>query len=468
MNQFKALDNRNDEITNVIVNMFPLMYNRGEFFGDCGLNVIISHIEPKIRECIVEYIVKDYYDSNNSTQQINDITDKIKHELHDLFDVVIDKPFTDFINTFSSELTETSDSFISDIEIDDKVKLDELCKLYISIMLIKAKLNHLLNMLIRGCNVNLNVLVEGFSYFEQHRNNINDVIAEKYDDGVKHYVTLPVSLHRIPHAVLLVSERNDINGYNTNDRLYIVDLNDMSIIYDGPPNKYIFNENIINNKYECLSNNPTPIMAKRLAKIGLTKSGVETDFHEFDNAVKRSTKSFALFYRNYVDRGKCSYHNCRRFGVYYGSTVNIKELLRCKLEDNVFNIGQRIINDILNMIPEPFKHNILTTTKNLNIMNIFTVVVNKFIETFNSYNVNIPWECIITRVDDLDYYLLFFIVYYIGIVTNNHNILSYSDCFQCLSNDIDKYNIALSKSGSVLSKYKDIARKKFRYNVSGV
>lgn len=451
MNQFNELVNQSFEIKNVITNSFPFMCHHAEFFGDCGLNTIISSIDPIIRRCIIEYFIKDYYNVTNESQQLEDLSNKIRQELNDVFDNIPDL-FSNFIDKFKSEYDGSLMSFVNNTNINGKTKVDELAKLYISILLVKAKINHLFNMITRAPKLNLNVLTEAFAYYENHRNCINNIIAEKYDDSNKHYLTLPVALYKIPHAVLLVIERNDVNESNPNDKAYVVDLNDMSILYNQPTSEYKTYDNYMGSK--CLSNKPTSIMAKRLKKCGLEFCGVITEYHEIDNRFMYSTKTLSRFYEKYIQLTK---YNCRqtRQMYYYGYVPVINTLFKCKIDEKMFSLNQLILSDVIHIIPEPFKTKILNDVKSLNIMNLFTVVVNCFIEYFDSINIIIPWEYIITNVNKLNYSYLFFSVYCAYVMKTSNTKVLVNDCYNIMSNEIEKYDSYMDKLSTLLYRYRN-------------
>lgn len=408
----------NNEVYNVIINALPFTCVQTKFEGDCALNTYLASIDPKIRQSIVEYIIKNC--DNTNVQQTDNLITKIQTELNNLFDVVTSTTFNGFVTKFKSNLYLMLFNFRTNLHVSNKYKVKELSRLYISILIVKAKIIHLVNIIIRAPNLNFNVLAEAFEYACLNRNCINNLIVEKYSDSNKHYLTLPVGLCDIPHAVLLVIERNDVKTLNSKDKGYVIDLNNLKILFNNPAHEFVASQSI---KYEYLLPNPTQAMIDlkngvpmKVNKIGIRVNNITiTDKPNLSNH-----ESISKYYEKYLHQ----YSSYLYLGVSNECYVRIPKLFSCPIDDT-FNVTNKIYDDLFNMTPTIFQLNGLTKDYliqwNVNTMSMFSMCINKVIEYSYQNNISIPWEYIITGVNNLNYPYLFYIVGYLLVLSSYDN-----------------------------------------------
>ena len=397
IDSYKNITTEVYEPFNTVVNVYPLTYNYGRYSGDCSLNSYLASINNDIRKGLSEYIIND---NSLGDQGLIGLATRINMELHNMLSIVTIPTFTDFINKFKLEQILLLNKLIYNINVTTDYKFKELRRLYLSILIVKVKLNHLMNMIIKYDKLNLNILTEAFRHVNYSRNDIHRIVVEKYDYNNKHYLILPVSLYQISHAVVLVIERNDINGSNSNDKAYVIDLNIFNINFTCQSNEFDkpnFNVYILNNQSQRLRDDNENI----------TKFGIKVDYVRLTNVNNEDSNiSLNKYYKKYISQLQYLNHK-NIYHVYY---VNISKLFSCPIDDT-FNITQRIYNDLFSMIP--IEELGVIDRNNVNTINMFSICVNKIIEYFNNNNVDVPWEYIIRNIDNLNYANLFFCIYYI-------------------------------------------------------
>ena len=453
INAFKNLTNQNNKVFNVITNALAFTCSEGAFLGDCALNSYLASTNSKLRENIVEYFIKDYYNDNIGGQQMDNLITEIRDELDRLFNAVSSIEFSGFVNSFKSNLFSMLVGFRFNLHIACKYKVSELSKLYASILLVKAKINYITTMIIRAPNLNFNVLTEAFEHAYTNRNCVNRLIAEKYDDSNKHYLTLPVTLYKIPHAVLLVIERNDNDGSNVNDRGYVVDLNDMSILFNQPANKFVTSSS---DSRTYILPNPSENIIKYKAQSSITDpdSGITVDkINITDKCNSTGIVTISKWYETYLKR--CSSY--LDFDILTNEyNVNIQRLFTCTIDDT-FNVTQQIYNDLFNMIPNILQSNGLNknylTNWGVNTISMFTMCINKVIEYLSQFYDNIPWEHIITGVNQLNYHYLFYVIDYLQLISQLKTYNNYPDYFVYQSS---RYNSNLYALKSAIIKLNTI------------
>lgn len=446
---FKNVTTQNNTVFNVITNALPFTCTDGAFLGDCALNSYLASTNPNVRKNIIEYFIKDYYNDSIGGQQMDDLITKIRNELDGLFNAVSSITFNEFINNFKSNLYSMLIEFRFNLYTAGEYKVRELSKLYVSILLLKAKINHLTNMIIRAPNINLNVLTEAFGHGYVNRNCVNRLIAEKYSDSNKQYLTLPVGLYKIPHAVLLVVERNDINGSSSNDKAYVVDLNDMSILFNNPVSEYK-----VSKSDSCLYILPNPsqqvINYKAASSITDSDSGITVDeIYITDTSNLQSSITISEWYQTYLNRCLSYLDTNIPMNKYH---VNITKLFSCPIDDT-FNVTQQIYNDLIDIVPMVLQRKGLVKTYltdwSINTISMFSGCINKVIECLSQFYDNIPWEYIITGVNQLNYSYLFYVIDYILLMSKFKTYDNYSAYFVY---QVSEYSSNLVSLKSIVTK----------------